>query len=243
MEMIDKKLMLVIKQRAKSRGLTQADLAKELGVSLITIKRWYAGKNLRISNLQSLCTCLGLGLSELFSMVEEFKVESFSYTLEQERFLAAEPEHLALFDLLIGGSSINSLKKKFQLDDRSMTSMLLKLDKIKLIELHPGNKVRLLKKGEPSWNPDGPLVKKFRKQMIENFLGNHDKSSMTFFIHDYLPKDIEQIRLMKNELENFMQSANIRASYHPNETKSFGIYLSVKEFEWNLRDCLNAERS
>lgn len=238
MDTLERRIMAVIKQRANALGLTQADLARELSVSLITVKRWYAGKGLRISNLEALSNLMGLKLSEIFALTDSYSAKTFSYTLAQEEALAAEPKLLALFDLLIGGVTLNQIKKRYNIDEKSLTSLLLKLDKLRLIELHANNKIKLVKAGEPLWNESGPLSKKFRSQMIHEFLGSHEKKSTSFMIHDYYPEDAEQIKNKIKELEVFMMSANKKASFNNKEARSFGSYFSFKEYEWDLRAVL-----
>ena len=241
MSNFDLKLMNILKSRAKALGITQADLARELDVSLVTVKRWFAGKGLRITTLKALCDLLHLSVSEVVSSVETEKASVFRYTLRQEEVLAQDPKALALFDLLIGGSTLGQLKAKYKLEDKKLETLLLKLDRIGLIELHPKNKVKLKTRGEPSWNPDGPLERTYRKQMIESLLGEHEKAKTTFFIHDYLPSDLEKIQKIKKDLEEFMLSANTRAAHRPTEAKSFGVYVTIKEFEWSLRHKLEKE--
>jgi transcriptional regulator with XRE-family HTH domain len=239
MDTLEKKIMNVIKQRAITLGLTQLEIARDLGVSLITVKRWYAGKGLKISNLEMLCEKLEVSINEVISLANEITVKTFSYTYTQEEALAGDPRLLALFDLLIGGVSLNQIKKKYKLEDKKLTALLLNLDKLKLIELHAHNKVKILTVGEPSWHPNGPLTKTFRLQMIKEFLGHHEKSSsLKFFIHDYLREDVEQIKKKIAELESLMLMANKRASLNPQEAKSFGTYLTFKEYEWDLRSVL-----
>jgi transcriptional regulator with XRE-family HTH domain len=238
MDTLERRIMAVIKQRVSALGLTQADLARDLGVSLITVKRWYAGKGLRISNLEALAHLLGLKISEILAVADSSGVKTFSYTIAQEEILAADPKLLALFDLLIGGVPLKQIKKKYEMDEKLLTSLLLKLDKMGLIELHANNKIKLVQMGEPLWNESGPLSKKFRAQMIQEFLGNHEKKTTSFMIHDYFPEDAESIKNKIKELESFMMSANKKASFHTKESKSFGSYFSFKEYEWDLRGVL-----
>lgn len=235
MDTLEKRIMNIIKLRASSQGVTQQDLANDLNVSLITIKRWYAGKGLKISNLEMLCNKLSINISEVMNLASESTLKTFYYTKDQEEALAHEPKLLALFDLLIGGFTISKIKKKYKIEDRAITVLLLKLDKIKLIELGSDNKIRLLVEGEPTWNPAGPLTKKFRLQMINEFLGHHEKGQSKFFIHDYLPSDIEQIKQKTQELEKLMLHSNNRARLNHTEATSYGAYILIKEYEWNVR--------
>ena len=116
---INKQIAEQIKYKAKSSGLTQAAIANRLDVSLPTVKRWYAGKNLTIPSLKKLSDLLGFSLSELFSAIDSEK-NQFQYTLSQENYLAKHPESLAFFDLLLRGKTIKQIQSQFKLKDRSL---------------------------------------------------------------------------------------------------------------------------
>lgn len=237
MSTLEKQVMVLIKSRARGIGLTQLKVARSLKVSLATVKRWWAGRGINLSVLSNLCALTGVSLSQLFLEVEA-GAGSYSYSLEQERLLAQNPRILALFDLLIGGDSVKSLQRKFSIPEAELTSMLLKLDRADLIELHEGNRVKIKQPGEPQWIAGGPLSQKYRPQMIEAFLGDHPKNEISFYIHDYLPEDIVLLRGKLKELESLLLTCNVRAGMQHERAESFGVYLCLKKFEWNLREIL-----
>ena len=68
---LNKQAMIIVKNKAKSLGLTQSDLAKKLGVSLPTIKRWYGGGTVTLESFKLLVNEVGLSLTEIFSSIEE----------------------------------------------------------------------------------------------------------------------------------------------------------------------------
>ena len=239
MTILNKEAMQLIKLKARAIHLTQEKAAKELKVSLPTIKRWWNGEGLNLDSLHALCRLVGISLSELFLEIEGGALR-YSYTIEQEKMLAANPRALALFDLLVSGHTIEYSKKQYGLSDLEIVPMLVKLDRVNLIELHPKNHIRLKQKGEPQWIVDGPLSLKYRKRMIETFLGEHPKRETTFYIHDYLPEDLILLKGKISELERLMETCNSRASAREDSTKSYGVYLSIKPFEWNIRDVLRS---
>jgi Mn-dependent DtxR family transcriptional regulator len=227
-----------VKLKARFLGITQAEIAKELKVSIITVKRWFAGKGLKISNLKALCDLMGIKMVDVFAELDMDQTPQ-KYSLKQEAALAEDDKLLAFYDYLISGLTPVQVSKKFKIRESEVTKMLLKLDDIDLIELHPNNKIRHKMKGEPKWNTNGPLAQKYRHALLSHFIGNHENP--TFFLHDYLPSDYKQIQRMIKDLEHLMISANTRAILQPARAKSYGFYLLLKEFEWDLRKCLEDE--
>lgn len=234
---MEKILMDVVKKKAHSLGLTQKQVAKELKVSIPTVKRWWSGKGVNLKILNRISVLLGVHLSELLEEVEGRGAARFTYTLEQERMLVQNPQALALFDLLVSGKALASIKRKYNLGDAELTSILLKLDRAKLIELGANNRIKLLRQGEPQWNVGGPLSQKYRRTMIAALLGEHEKSETVFLIHDYFPEDAALIQTRIKDLEKLMNVCNSRVR-GANATTSYGAYMTFKKFEWDIRDSL-----
>lgn len=235
---MEKEVMNYVKKKARELSLTQKQIAQELRVSLPTVKRWWSGRGVSLPVLGNICVLLGVNLSEVFAEIENQSSSRFTYTLEQERMLVQFPQVLALFDLLVSGKSIAQIKRKYTLSESRLTSLLLKLDQVGLIELNAENKIKFLHHGEPQWILNGPLSQKYRTVMISSLLGEHAKAETTFLIHDYLPEDLSLIQTRMKDLEHLMNACNARSAGNP-AAISYGTYMTLKKFEWDLRDSLN----
>ena len=231
---LTKQAMGLIKNRAKSQGLTQQSLAQKLGVSLPTIKRWYSGGTMTLDALRKLSNEVGITLTEIFSSIEEGKAQQFNYTPEQELYFSENPSYLAFFDNLLRGHSPQQIQKKFNLSEKKVINFLGRLEKLKLIEWQPKNKARLLVQGEPVWKPGGPLATKMRSDIFQSFLRSENKSKSHFFLHDYLEEDIDQIKIKIEELIQYTKRANSRAKFKPSSAKPMACYLSLQNFRWEL---------
>jgi transcriptional regulator with XRE-family HTH domain len=222
----------VVKARAKALGITQVDLSKQLGVSIATVKRWYSGKGFTLVAIRLIADSLGLSLTEIFSQVEKGK-KKFSYTYKQEVELAKNPELLVFFDYLLKGKSVNQIKFKFNLEDKYVTKILLKLDKFELLELFDNNKVKLLKSGEPVWLQKGPLSKRFKKEITDEFLNQVKDNESLFYLHEYLEEDLPKIQIKLEELKEILAYSNKKAEKREDK-KSYGIFFAKSEFNWAM---------
>lgn len=229
---ITKLAFQITKNKAKSQGITQDDLASKLGVSLPTVKRWYGGGTITLESLQKLVNEVGLTLTEVFSSLEESSSKTFHYSGEQEKFFSDNPDYLAYFDNLLRGQSPSQIQKKFALSEKRSVQYLSKLDKLKLIEWLPKNKIKLLVEGEPVWKAGGELAKKLRSDILRSFLEKEQKNESHFFLHDYLPEDRDEIARKIQELIEFAKRANSRAKFRTDNTKSAGLYISLQNFRW-----------
>lgn len=69
-------------------------------------------------------------------------------------------------------------------------------------------------------------------------LGVAEEVADAVHIHNYLPEDVVLLKGKIRELENFMLTCNARGNTSTGFVKSYGSYLCLKEFEWNLRKVL-----
>lgn len=222
----------LIKTRAKSLGITQTELSEQLGVSIATIKRWYSGKGLTLSAVESLAKCLSLSLTEIFSQVENTKI-TFTYTRKQETAFVKKPDILAFFDYLLKGKSVKEIESRFSIPSKKLTKILLELDKLELIELHENNKIKMLKSGEPVWSKGGVLSKQFKPEILNDFLGKVKEKNTSFSIHEYLVEDIPKIESKINELKDFLTYSNKRAQ-KSSKKESFGAYICIDKYNWDM---------
>ncbi len=162
-----------IRDIIKEKGYTQEEFAQMMGVSLPTLSRWLRGEGLLFQDLNVMLEKLGVKLSELAMLAEGDVANKFTYTNEQEDAFVSTEGLLAFFDQLLNGKTASNIARSFKLNERSMNFYLSKLDKLKLIEWLPNNKVKIIVSGEPSWIVGGPLSQKFRKQIINEHIQNH----------------------------------------------------------------------
>ena len=166
---VAKILLSRIRERVQLKGLTYRQLAVELGVAESTVKRWFSAGNLDLSSLDRLCEILDLDLREL-SRTADGPREDF--TRKQEEFFAANEEALVVFYLVSGGMPVKKVARAFDFSESRLEKLLLELDRHRLIELHPGGHVRVLKKMSSWWDPRGPLSQKYYSLIKADFISS-----------------------------------------------------------------------
>lgn len=228
----------LIKIQAKSLGLTQAQLARRLNVSLPTIKRWYQGDFVTIENLKRLCDEVGLTLSEVFTAAEAKSSQQFQYSISQEQSLAKNPDVLAYFDLLLKGHSVRAIEKKVGLNSSQSARYLAQLDRLKLIKWLSRDEIQFCVSGEPVWRKDGPLSKILGAKIRESFLNSVKANETRFFLHSYLTDDMKSLQAKLDEIARFATAANKRAKQNPTEAKEIGLFLAASHFKWDLERSL-----
>lgn len=137
-------LIQQLKLSLRAAGLTYGDLAETLGVSLATVKRYMMGRGLTLNVLDRLCACVDLTVVELAQLAarpEELKnamEEWQEIELAKDRYLS-----MTLY-LLARGMEPDRIAEQLCLSPDQMDRLLIRLDRLKLIILHPRNRVRVL---------------------------------------------------------------------------------------------------
>lgn len=225
-----------IRRKIKERGYTQDEFSKILEVSIATLNRWLRGEGLLFSDLSLMAEKLDIKLSEILNLAEGDHSSNFTYTLEQENTFVNNEGLLAFFDQLLKGKSIPSIIRSHKLTEKSVSFYLSKLDKLKLIEWLPHNKVKLKVNGEPRWLSEGPLSQKFRKQIvdehIQSYLNNREmlKIGLYSLSHDSCKK----IEIKQSELIEFVRTLEIKDTSNNQNTKLTTIILGHGQSEVGL---------
>ena len=163
-------LIDTLKNCLKARGITYRDVAGHLDLSEASIKRLFSEKNLSLKRLEEICDLLDFSLYDLVKISMNAQTEPSELTFEQEAVLADNPDLLVFFYLLLSGRSPESIVADYQISTESSLQFLLELDKLKLIELHPGNRVRLLTQKNIAWRRNGPIEKRYKRQVRDELL-------------------------------------------------------------------------
>ena len=141
----------------RAQGLHNRDIASSLGVTERTVSRWVAGRGLTVQALQQLCALADITLMELFEIAgAKFQKKSVTLSRRQEQELVDNPIMALFFANICHGFPVDELKDQLGLSDADMVLALVGLEKLGLIELLLGNRIRLLVPRDVRWRENGP---------------------------------------------------------------------------------------
>src|SRR5215510_3177780 len=128
---ITHQLLLTLKQKIKTSGLTYRAVGRKLGVSEVTVKRLFSGQRLSLARLQGVADMLQLPLSELLREAETAHTDSvLRLTLRQEEALASDFRLYSFFVLLIYRVPVAQIMAGFNISRARAERYLLRLDRI-----------------------------------------------------------------------------------------------------------------
>jgi len=174
-----------LKRQLKLRGITYKRLAEQLGLSESAVKHMFSTGNFSLRRLDELCAVLECDFGELVSMSESHEPKIEQLSAEHEEEIVADSRLLLVAYCLINYWTFDEIIKRYDISPAAGIKYLRQLDRMKIIDLLPGDRVRLLVANNFSWRKNGAIEKFFRKRV-----------QTEFFSHDF--QDDASVRIVKN---------------------------------------------
>lgn len=163
-------LVDTLKSTLRSQGFTYADCAQWLGLSEASVKRLFSKRQFSLQRLEVLCTHLGMDFVELARQMDQRQHRVSELSERQEQALVEEPRQLLVAVCLLNHWPTKAILDQYHLSPNELQVILGQLDGIGLIELLPGNRVRLKVRRDFRWRSAGPIERLFREHMQAEFL-------------------------------------------------------------------------
>ncbi|MBF0238189.1 MAG: helix-turn-helix transcriptional regulator [SAR324 cluster bacterium] len=223
------KLVDTLKKYLRARGITYKKLAGDLGLSEASVKRLFAEHSFSLKRLEEICKLIDLDFFELAKMSKlHDDGRTHSLTVEQERELADSPKLLVYLYMIIIGWSPKLIMEEFHITELELSKILLKLDKIGVLELHPGNKIKLLISDNVFWRKDGPIWNLYRPKIQQEFLDypfNMSNERLVFIPGKLSEESIKIINQQIDKLVKMLKELNNNDSTHPPEDRHSTAFL------------------
>ena len=172
-----------LKRALRATGHTYADVAKALELSVASVKRLFSTEDLSLQRVDQICDLVGLSLRQILDRALE-RDPTDQLTLAQESQLIADPKLLFMIWLVLIRTPFEEMVRDYKFTEREALQYLIKLDRLKVIELQPGNRVRLLVSRHFSWRPGGPVQKLIHQKMLREFFASAFAGPLEeFFFH------------------------------------------------------------
>jgi hypothetical protein len=112
---------------------------------------------------------MGLEIADLVRMADANRHRLNELTEAQEKELVTDPRLLLVAFLVINGWSFDAIFRQYKFTEAELISCFIKLDKLKLIELLPNNRFKLLTTTNFSWRKNGPILAFFTERMKQDY--------------------------------------------------------------------------
>jgi DNA-binding Xre family transcriptional regulator len=173
-----------LKHALRARGLTYADVAKALRLSVASVKRLFSTGDFSLERVDRICELVDCGLEDILERARDRAAPANQLTLAQEQQIVADPKLLFITWLVINRTPIETIVRRYTFTEREAQRYLIQLDRLKVIELQPGNRARLLVSRHFSWRAGGPVQRYINEKLLKDFLaGSFTGPNEEFYFH------------------------------------------------------------
>jgi transcriptional regulator with XRE-family HTH domain len=163
-------LLTTIKRQLKLQGKTYRDVAATLHLSEASVKRLLTSDTLGVDRLVEISNMLGFTLAELAQEASVAESRLRMLTAEQEKELVSDTRLLLVAVCALNHWTLQDILAVYRLSEAECLQKLLHLDRLHLVKLMPGNRIRLNVARDFDWLPNGPIRQYFRTEGLGDFL-------------------------------------------------------------------------
>ena len=162
-------LVATLKQELKSRGIRYSQIAGHLRVSEATVKRMFSKGDFTLKRLDMICALANIEFSDLSQSSGRERPLVSRLTPEQEREIMSDMKLLLVAVCVLNHVPFAQIVSNYCISGAECVKLLLRLDRLKFLQLLPNNRIKLLVARTFSWLPDGPIQRFFRAHAYTEF--------------------------------------------------------------------------
>ena len=231
-----------LKQELRKQGVTYRQVAKVLDLSEASIKRLFADNAFTLVRLEQICEILHLEIADLIHAMEKSIELIHQLTLEQETELVSDVKLLMVAHFLMNKLEFSEIIDIYDISETEGIRLLARLDRMKIIELQPGNRVKLMISKHFQLLPGGPIQRFYEKVVQTEFLNSSFSGSGEFriYVSGMFSRgaNAEIIRKIKRLAEDAHDLRDDSDSLSLDERFGCSLIMAIRPWEVNVFDAM-----
>lgn len=228
-------LLKTLKQALKEAGLTYRDVARHLQMSEANVKRLFATQRVTLERLEQICALVQFELSDLFALYDESRQRISSLTKEQEKELVSDSKLLLVAVSVRNHLTYQDIIDQYQISPSECIQYLARLDRLKIIDLLPNNRIKLLIDENFKWIPHGPIEQFFQQQIQNQFLKSNFNKDQELRLFQFALLGESSTHIMINKLKalalEFTELHRQDLSLPLKKRYSQGLLIAIRPWE------------
>jgi len=162
-------LVNTLKTTLKAHGKNYADVARKLNLTEASVKRLFSQKSFSLQRLDEICQMMNLEISDLIRLMSE---ETHKITMlgdKEEEEIANDTTLLLVTICVLNQWKFNEIITHYSFSEAECIRNLAKLDRLRIIELLPANKYKLLIASNFKWRENGPIQRYYQSKVESDF--------------------------------------------------------------------------
>jgi len=183
----------------KAQGVTYAAVARALGLSEASVKRMFSRGDFTLKRLDRVLDLAGVELADLARPTPRPDRLISRLTPEQEKTIVSDRKLMLIALCAMNQFTLEKIVRTYNLSEAECVRLLVRLDRLGIIRLLPGNKIRLLLSRMFSWLPDGPMQQYFKAQAQNDYFRSRFDGSdeLMLFVNGRLSKSSREAMLAR----------------------------------------------
>ncbi len=232
-----KALVETVKTVLRQQRKTYRDIAEALELSEASIKRLFAEQSFSLQRLEKICEYLQLDFFELVKITEQNAEKISQLTYQQENELVKDLKLLLMANCLLNHWTFQEVIEIYTIEELEGIRLLAKLDRMKIITLLPGNRVKLMVARDFGWIPNGPIQQFFEASVQTEFFKSsfNGPGEFRYFVNGMISKRSNQELQRKAQrlAKEFNQLHEMDCELPADER--FGTSIMIAMRPWELR--------
>lgn len=165
-------LVASVKRQLRRQRLSYRDVAAALRISEASVKRTFASGRFTLERLAQVGKLIGYSLAELAQLAADEAPRVSTLTERQENELVADEKLLLVAVCALNHWSVTDITSTYRVTKAECIKRLVRLDRLRLIELLANDRIRIIVARDFDWLPNGPIRRYFLKRGQADFLAN-----------------------------------------------------------------------
>jgi DNA-binding Xre family transcriptional regulator len=234
-----------LKLELRKQRINYRQVAEALKISEPSVKRLFSHKTFSLERLEKICEVLNMGLIDLVTQMEKNVELTTELSLEQEKELVSDEKLVLMAYFLVNKHDFASIIKGYEISECEGIRLLARLDRMKVIELLPRNRVKLLVSPNFKWISNGPIQQFFENRVQSEFFesGFDRPGEIRLFSSGNLSRDasveaISKIKHLAREFNELFKESDTNGC-----DARFGTSMLVAMRPWEVKVFKDLRRS
>jgi hypothetical protein len=164
-----------LKNALRARRLNYAQVAKAIELSEATVKRMFSKNDFSLERFEQICALAQVTVGELVRELDNERNYLSHLTIDQEKEIAGNPKLFLVAVCALNHLTLEQILETYDISQTECIQLLVRLDRIRFLELLPHNRIKLKVSRLFTWLPDGPIRRFFLERADrEYFRSNFD---------------------------------------------------------------------
>lgn len=227
-------LVEALKKMLKARGVTYKALAASVGLSEPSIKRLFSERTFTLQRLEEICAVLEVDFFELARLARGAAATVDQMTLEQEKALADDSKLLGVFYLLFNDWQPADIQANYVLTHAEVLKLVLRLERLRLVDLLPHDKVRLRVPKTVRLRRHGPVRIVHGPAVLGDFMNANFEKARGAFHFEVRELSKASVALLEKRMERlaaeFNELAELDAYLPAGQRDTIGMALAIRPY-------------